>query len=121
MQKLTENIRPLRTAPRRWLSRLVRCFGLIPRYDVLDTFADINRLRNNVLRYGPAGYDIYSEEQLAATKKQADAYFELLFAVCRKFDGESRHDTALRYIREAEERATQGTARQSSPNASHEP
>lgn len=27
MQKLTEIFRPLRTAPRRWLSRLVRFFG----------------------------------------------------------------------------------------------
>ena len=32
-------------------------------------------------------------------------YNELLFAVCRKFPGESRHQTALRYIREAEEHA----------------
>ena len=30
-------------------------------------------------------------------------YHELVFAVSRKHDGETRHDTALRYIREAEE------------------
>lgn len=29
-------------------------------------------------------------------------YNELIFEVCRKFPGESRHQTALRYIREAE-------------------
>lgn len=29
-------------------------------------------------------------------------YNELLLAVCRKFPGESRHETALRYIRGAE-------------------
>jgi len=31
-------------------------------------------------------------------------YYELLFAVESKFNGESRHETALRYIREAESR-----------------
>lgn len=31
-------------------------------------------------------------------------YDELLYAVARKFPGESRHETALRYIREAEKR-----------------
>lgn len=34
-----------------------------------------------------------------------DLYNELLYAVARKFPGETRHQTALRYIREAEERA----------------
>ena len=29
-------------------------------------------------------------------------YNELLYAVCRKFPNETRHQTALRYIREAE-------------------
>lgn len=35
-------------------------------------------------------------------------YNELLYAVARKFPNETRHDTALRYIREAEDRATEG-------------
>lgn len=30
-------------------------------------------------------------------------YNELLYAVCRKFPNETRHQTALRYIREAED------------------
>ena len=29
-------------------------------------------------------------------------YYELLWAVCKKYDGETRHETALRYIQEAE-------------------
>jgi hypothetical protein len=33
----------------------------------------------------------------------ADRYNELLYAVARKFPGESRHETALRYIRQMEE------------------
>ena len=33
----------------------------------------------------------------------AKKYNEILYAVARKFPGESRHETALRYIRQAEE------------------
>lgn len=36
-------------------------------------------------------------------------YAELLSAVARKFPGESRHQTALRYIRQAEERDIEGS------------
>lgn len=35
-------------------------------------------------------------------------YFELLGAVIRKFHSETRHQTALRYIKEAEERSGEG-------------
>ena len=37
----------------------------------------------------------------------SELYHELLYAVARKFPGESRHETALRYIRDTEERAGQ--------------
>ena len=37
-------------------------------------------------------------------------YHQLVFAVRRCFPGESRHETALRYIREAEARAGQSGA-----------
>jgi hypothetical protein len=37
-------------------------------------------------------------------------YDELLFEVARKFPGETRHETARRYIREAESR-TNGAAK----------
>jgi hypothetical protein len=39
-------------------------------------------------------------------------YYELIMAVERCFPGESRHETALRYIREAEARANQGEGEQ---------
>lgn len=42
----------------------------------------------------------------AAAAVAGQAYVELLMAVERKFPGESRHQTALRYIREAEARAS---------------
>lgn len=38
----------------------------------------------------------------------AELYRELISAVERKFPGETRHQTALRYIREAEERVAEG-------------
>lgn len=37
-----------------------------------------------------------------------DRYDELIYAVERKFPDESRHQTALRYIKEAEARANSG-------------
>lgn len=37
-----------------------------------------------------------------AMQELADKYHELLWAVAHKFPGETRHETALRYIREAE-------------------
>lgn len=44
------------------------------------------------------------EEDVAQTLAQvATKYQELLYAVGNKFPGESRHDTALRYIRQAEQ------------------
>lgn len=41
---------------------------------------------------------------------QLEKYHALLFEVARKFAHESRHETALRYIREAEANAIQGPA-----------
>ena len=61
----------LRNIPARWLGRLVRLLGLIPRSDVLATFADPVRLRSNILRWGPPGYDIYDAEQIERIKAEA--------------------------------------------------
>ena len=56
-------------------------------------------------------------EALATPKADVDhSYGQLLYAVARKFPGESRHETALRYIREAEARATEpGQAKSAAP------
>jgi len=48
-------------------------------------------------------YIPYRERETVRSK-----YNELVMAVVRKFDNETRHETALRYIREAEERANSG-------------
>jgi hypothetical protein len=44
-----------------------------------------------------------ADYQHGCPKAPDDRYNELLYAVTRKFPHESRHETALRYIREAEE------------------
>ena len=49
-------------------------------------------------------HDIMSQILRGEDKTISEKYHELLFAVENKYDEESRHDTALRYIRE---RATQ--------------
>ena len=42
--------------------------------------------------------------ELAENKRLHSLYIELLYAVARKHEGETRHETALRYIRERENR-----------------
>jgi hypothetical protein len=47
-------------------------------------------------------------KQMHKSRKELEKlYYELLYAVERKFENESRHETALRYIREAEFNANQ--------------
>ena len=43
-----------------------------------------------------------AEQAEAALRERDGRYHELLYAVGHKFPDESRHDTALRYIRQAE-------------------
>lgn len=50
-------------------------------------------------------------EVLAELEDVRAKYFELLYAVSNKYEGESRHATALRYIQEHEQQAPMvGTA-----------
>jgi hypothetical protein len=52
----------------------------------------------------------------------AGLYSELLYAVASKFPGESRHDTALRYIREREADHNPSAGVEATlPNAAGEP
>jgi len=56
-------------------------------------------------RLASAFYEIVKEESpLLITHPNDAKYEELLMAVARKFPNESRHETALRYITEAESR-----------------
>jgi hypothetical protein len=48
-------------------------------------------------------------------------YDELLFAVAQKFPGETRHQTALRYIREAESRGVEGPVKETFPFSTPNP
>lgn len=60
------------------------------------------------------------KELIAAAPKTARLYNELLMAVCRCFPGESRHETALRYILESERSVLQDNAVNSIPVAANE-
>lgn len=44
----------------------------------------------------------YEKEKWAARNTVQEKYNELIYAVREKFENESRHETALRYIRQAE-------------------
>lgn len=71
-----------------------------------STDEPLARLSNGGYEWGRTADMFCAWKAGAACRTQAegakDRYNELLFAVARKFPGESRHETALRYIREAE-------------------
>ncbi len=52
---------------------------------------------------------------LAAPDEVAAKYNELLMAVGKKYPSETRHETALRYITEAEQQGNAGPAKESKP------
>lgn len=63
-------------------------------------------LRDQHARAERAEAEVYVSRKHAADLQLAwdvsEKYFELLFAVAKKHQGETRHETALRYIRQAE-------------------
>jgi len=70
-------------------------------------YGDRNRLviQSNAMRdYGNALNERIREAAAkpVASRNVSELYYELLYAVAKTFPGESRHETALRYIREAE-------------------
>jgi len=49
-----------------------------------------------------------------------EKYYELIMQVGRKFQNESRHETALRYIKETEERAHSGSPNDAKINKNYD-
>ena len=61
---------------------------------------------------------IYTHSAPIPTPSQEEAYKELIYAVARKFPNETRHQTALRYIMQAEEQSNDaGKATDARPDA----
>ena len=59
--------------------------------------------------------------EVARLREMQKKYQELIFAVARKFPGESRHETALRYINRAESSVSSGTnSALTAPGEKHE-
>lgn len=61
----------------------------------------------------PLEYTAVIEEAATKLEELKGDYYELIYAVCRHFEGETRHQTALRYIRECEN--VQGEPAQEAP------
>lgn len=93
----TETLPNTTGARPRWLWRFVRR---------LSAFA----WREEIAR-AEAGYQCLARN----SAKLQERYNELIYEVAQKHDGESRHDTARRYIRERESRI-EGPACDASPN-----
>jgi hypothetical protein len=60
------------------------------------------------------------EELEAENKRLREQYNSLIFEVSYKFPGESRHDTAKRYIREREEHGIEIVGKQALKEASND-
>ena len=65
-----------------------------------------------------------TEEEMLFWRRESrrlrEQYNSLIFEVSYKFPGESRHDTAKRYIREREEHGIEIVAKQALKEASHD-
>lgn len=62
--------------------------------------------------------DALAAQPVPQASGERDAYSELIYAVASKFPGETRHQTALRYIREREASAPSSAATTSKPDGS---
>jgi hypothetical protein len=58
---------------------------------------------------------------LAASRERERLYAELMYAVASKFPGETRHETALRYIRNAERGSDQCAKAATTPDSAASP
>src|SRR5690349_13637758 len=65
--------------------------------------------RNGVARVARLAASLgTTSSETASTEDYKALYMELLYAVARKWPGETRHQTALRYIQRAESQTGQG-------------
>jgi Lon protease-like protein len=71
--------------------------------DDLDMRKAITRMRDTGYEMFKAGYIALVSEQKPSVPEVEAKYSELLMAVARKFPNETRHETALKYIKQMEE------------------
>jgi hypothetical protein len=105
--ELTESIRKTESAHQSALEQ-----QLAEETGIVDRVWDQLGRRTYEQLAGRSIHDLIEElkQQLAAAQAQHN---ELLYAVARKWPNESRHETALRYIREAESHEVAGSAAKS--------
>jgi len=70
--------------------------------------AKVAELESNERAYTTTIGDRSYQEVADDLKRLSEKYDELIFAVGMKYPGETRHETALRYIRRMEEPKTTG-------------
>ena len=95
-------------------------FALVP---VVPTHAILDVMFNAGIDMHDVDLTLIYRAMLAAAptppvsedRKDAELYGELLYAVANKFSGESRHQTALRYIRNAEKGSDNATTQEDKP------
>lgn len=94
---MDEQSRPNVSGPREALIRWAMFSTVIDGMDNVGLPSDCGELRQAFRETRDALVAAIEEKE-----KLGDLYQELLVAVANKYDGETRHDTALRYIRERE-------------------
>ena len=95
-------------------------FALVP---VVPTHAILDVMFNAGIDMHDVDLTLVYRAMLAASptppvsedQKDAELYKELIYAVANKFPGESRHQTALRYIRNAEKGSDNAAMQEDTP------
>jgi chromosome segregation ATPase len=100
--RLKDEIGDLNTELRLSNARLL--FNPLPGDNLIHDEGEIRRLYNEIstLRARHAALVEEKESAQVLYLEKCDTYNELIFAVGNKYPNESRHETALRYIRNAE-------------------
>lgn len=114
LHRQSERIRELEGAPERMREACRSIVGMASLMrkpcdeDDLDSFARLQEEMVAAIAALPLPQPLAAQEDVSAL------YHELLYQVGNKYDGETRHQTALRYIRQAEERIG-GPAKDATP------
>lgn len=85
-----------------WLRRLVRLLSEWAWTDEIATTAQYGRLRERYTRLEEEHADVRG--RIVGAQRAQQQYDELIYEVGAKHKGETRHETARRYIRERENR-----------------
>ena len=106
-----------------YLRTIIKAHNLAVEQLTIEQFVDVIRqmiASGDIIRYVRNADGIGESQSVVyipfhEAERWKDKYHELIMAVGNKYDGETRHETALRYIRQAE--SCQGGPAQESTNS----